>query len=386
MNTLMKQKLGGLSESIEEFSAKLNQLQGQGTYAVLCDLLQKQMKSLRYDQIQEDEAGNVIGMIKGFKDQGDIVLLANMGVEFQNDSQANGEHSDKDKTGLATSIFAGGLIKRSMAPLDGNLIVCCLPQKEPCGHPIKYLFNHFLKGRNIKGIILCEPTDFNINIGNKGKIEYEILIREKAGKAHFKTVESTQIKENLISELQHLSSKLPSDHELGKSSLKVSHAEYGSSEVLSGNEVRVMVDRTFVLEENTQTILKNARKIAQKAYIGDNSALMPKDLEEGDIQLIESNVYKPWKMESHHPLALHSLEVMQDNDLPVSIGYWQHEITDGSYTYGELGLPTIGYGAGSETDQLKPAIEDVEKSIYGTALIVYRHIGMPTFGWDESEI
>lgn len=65
-------------------------------------------------------------------------------------------------------------------------------------------------------------------------------------------------------------------------------------------------------------------------------------------------------------------------------------MTEGSYTYGELKIPTIGFGAGSEdrlgSDADVMTVEKIERAAYGQALIVDRNIGMPTFGWSSDEI
>jgi hypothetical protein len=65
-------------------------------------------------------------------------------------------------------------------------------------------------------------------------------------------------------------------------------------------------------------------------------------------------------------------------------------VTAGSYTCGELGIPTFGFGPGSEVRKdgiVTPVGYDaLKKAVFGQVMMIHRNIGVPTFGWTSDEI
>jgi len=190
---------------------------------------------------------------------------------------------------------------------------------------------------------------------------------------------------------------MPTDYSLGTSSLKIKDVRYlGATSLEKQKEFRVVVDRMFVPEENIEGVLKKAKTIAKNIYKADseirvNTALARTSVKPmSGAQIVTEKKFKAWKMESNEPLVLESQEVLRDNHINSSLGYWKKIVTEGSYTFGEYKIPTIGFGAGSEdiigTGQEVLSLKDIEKAVLGQALIVQRSIGMPAFGWREDEI
>ncbi|MGQ1948456.1 hypothetical protein ACT3CD_15290 [Geofilum sp. OHC36d9] len=400
MNTILKNKLGGLEGEIKDFSEKLNQFKlQQGNMSQLESMITSEMEKLGFDEVKTDEVGNVIGIIKGYKSVDDIVLLSNIDLpvaEHNNDSTPDKNASimfDNDKSGILTSLFTGALFKRSLALLTGNLIVACITRSESCGFGVKYLFNQQLKKEKIKGVILCEPTDFKIYTGNKGQLEYEIVVHESNHKNNSPKYEQIldSKKNDLLNSLNAVSDRLPMDNELGKPSLVVKNVCYKNSPYDKGDrEIHIKVDRTFTPAENETVILQNAQRLTKNIFNDD--AIEDTHIDENKITtstgktLQETKDYKPWKMEGYHPFVVNSLEVLHENNFDTSVGYWKNRITEGSFTNGELKIPTIGFGAGKQENTQGVSLNDLLKSIYGKSLIIYRQIGVPTFGWDDGEI
>jgi acetylornithine deacetylase/succinyl-diaminopimelate desuccinylase-like protein len=301
------------------------------------------------------------------------------------------------KAGIVTSVYAGALLKRSLIPLKGDLIVCCVPRLESYDFGIKYLLEGFLKERigKIKGVVLCEPTDLNINLGHKGKIEYEIVVK---GRIRERILERRGLNalgtmSPLISELEKASHNLPTDSTFGSSSLKIKDVKYNGLNQSEGlKEFKLVIDRTFVPEENPNFILNKAKNIAEAVYKQEPEVVVATALAKSRVmtntgfEVVSEKEFKPWKMEAYHPFVLASMESLKDNGFKASIGYWQNIVTEGSYTFGQLAIPTIGFGAGSEGNKRELAITELEKAIFGQILIAQRNIGMPTFGWSEDEI
>ncbi|MFA6079092.1 MAG: hypothetical protein WC779_05040 [Candidatus Omnitrophota bacterium] len=405
MKELMKEKAKGLRKPLEKFSGKIGDYDlDTKNIGEFTDLISAEMNGLGFDKVMKDKAGNLIGIVKGCENKDAVVMVSHIDIISPAQQKLEGITKNvaaRFKAGIVTSVYAGALIKRAMIPMTGDLIVCCVPRLEYCDMGIKYLFNDFLKNRikKIKGVILCEPTDFNINLGHKGRMEYEIIVK---GRLNRNFVENRGMNMlgtmfPLINELEKASKELPSDFNLGRSGLRIKDVQYsGYQPQDEQNEFRIVVDRVFIPEEKESFILNKAKTIAKGVYKAEpdvtvNTMLAKERVKTyTGLELVSEKEFKPWTMDSHKPFALESLNCLNESGFRAGFGYWKNIVTEGSYTYAQLNIPTIGFGAGSE--DVAGALADpvsanlIEKAIYGQALIVERNIGMPAFGWSSDEI
>jgi len=397
MYAIAKKRMKGLEGPLELFSKKIADAdQKDVALAEFAELISQEMKRLGYDDVSKDKAGNVVGIIRGYEGKEDITLISHIG---SNDSQEEGLLSFK--AGIISSLYAGALLKRSLLPISGDLIVCCVPRGDCCDFGVKYLFENSLKKRmgRLKGVVLSEPTDLNVNLGHKGRMEYEIVVKGRIDREFLenKGINMLGTMFPLINELEKVSHTLPSDFSLGASSLKIKDISYsGYQPQGEEKEFRLIVDRAFVPEEETGAILKRAKSIATLIYKGEPEIAINTALSKSRIRtytgldIVSEKEFKPWKIENNHPFVTSSLEVLKDNGFGSQLGYWKRIVTEGSYTFGELKIPTIGFGIGREELVDSPsgslAIDELERAIFGQVLIAHRSIGMPTFGWSADEI
>jgi hypothetical protein len=398
MNSILFKKMEGLHNELEKFDHRVKHFELRDDNATeFTDMIKSEMEDLDYDEVKKDEVGNVIGTIKGINDKEALVLISNVtlpSMPYHSGDRNQLSLFEGNKTGIVAGIYTGGLLKRSLASLTGNLYVCSITRRDCCGFGIRYLFDTVLKNKKIKGVILCEPTDYKILIGNKGRLEYEIIVSDPDKRYHFAEDKQKFFTNEvgLLNNLKIIADRLPSDVELGRSSLNIKKiARKGTSETDEPYEMHVQVDRTYIPNEASDQILQNARYAAQNVYREMNvniDALINEDriMTNTGRTLREVKEYKPWKMAGYHPFVVDSLKVLQENNFDAAVGYWKNNITEGSFTNGELHIPTIGFGAGREDGNMNVDIESIEKSIYGKALIIYRQIGIPTFGWSDDEI
>lgn len=405
MKSIIKEKLTGLQGELTKFSRQVSDFNVTSeNIAKFGDMIMSKMRELGLDKVAKDKAGNLIGLIKGRKSKDTIVIMSHMDIpckEQPQNEQITGSNIVKFKAGVISSIFSAGLLKRALTPLDSDLVVCCVPRTQMSDCGIKYLFENFLKSRakNIKGVILCEPTDFNLNLGHKGRMEYEIVVKGKLDSAFLgnKGVNMLGAMFPLVHELENVSKSLPSDYALGASSLRIKDMRYAGYEPFqNANEFSIIVDRVFIPEETEQFILNKAKTIAKNIYKGqDNisiSTCLTKEKIKTDagLEIVSEKEFKPWLMEANNIFVSDSLEVLKECGFAASCSYWKNIVTEGSYTCGELRIPTIGFGAGREED-INPKLESmnveaIEKAIYGLSVIVDRAIGIPAFGWSSDEI
>ncbi len=402
METLLKAKQKGLRVPLEQFSQKLlaHRLR-EDTAAQFAGVLAEEMTRLDFDEVIQDKAGTIIGVINGYGAEEDLVLISHMDFPDAFTKKKDADEMVLFKGGILSSIYAAGLLKRCSLALKGNLIVACVPRTECGDFGIRYLFENYLASRraHIKGVILCEPTGLDVYLGHKGRFEYEIMVRGTITN-NFLASRGVNILGTmfpLIHELEKVSRELPRDCELGDSSLEIKDVAYNSGTPAQNyREFKVVVDRAFVPEENPTAILKRAQAIGKTVYQGEplievQSALTKSTVKSyTGLEVVAAKELKPWKMESHQPLVVETLQTLREADFNAQVGYWKKVVTEGSYTYGELKIPTIGFGAGYE-EMIDSAastvhLNDIEKAVYGTALIAHRAIGIPAFGWSPEEI
>ncbi|MFA5115396.1 MAG: hypothetical protein WC469_04960 [Candidatus Omnitrophota bacterium] len=405
MNQALKSKAAGLVGSLSEFYDKMADFDVNGSnLSDFSGLICGQMKELGFDSVRKDKAGNIIGVIKGYENKEAVLIMSHIDIKADRHERLEGPHKSGVtgfKAGVVSGIYAGALIKRALLPLTGDLVVCCLPRTESCDFGIKQLFEVSLeaKAKKIKGVILSEPTDFNVNLGHKGRMEYEIVVRGRLVRnfLQHRGINMLGTMFPLINELEKVSRELPSDSNLGRSDLRIKDVRYNGyqpQEELS--EFRIVVDRVFIPEEDENLILNKAKTIAKNVYKSDSDVTVNAVLAKERVRtytgmdILSEKDYKPWIMEAHQEFARASIDSITENGFKSAFGYWKKIVTDGSYTYAQLKIPTIGFGAGSEegldTDAASLGADKVERAAYGQALMVQRNIGLPTFGWSSDEI
>src|SRR3989339_522078 len=243
MKDILKSRLGGLKSGVEEFWSKLGEIEiGNTNFEHFPKYISKEMKNNGYDVVSIDKAENVVGLIKGSRDEGDIVILSHFDATEKTGGNAG------FKNGITSGLFAGTLLENSLAPLKGNIIFCCIPNINNSEARVEYLFSETLKHRRnkIKSVLLCESTGLNVYLGHKGRMEYEIQI---TGDFSGQTADSKmQMAFPLVNELYKVGEKLPLNSNLGKSKLSVRDVSYTKNDS-STKEMKFTVDRVFVPEE-----------------------------------------------------------------------------------------------------------------------------------------
>lgn len=403
MKTLMKKGMDGIDRQLMRFAGTIAEKNTAASEVLgFAECVYQEMRSLGYDRVDRDKAGNIIGTVKGYQSKNDMVLITHMDLPH---SKEAGTAQKNDlvayKAGIISGIYSAAILKRTLAPLTGDLVVCCVPRSESCDHGIKYLFENYLKKRlsRIRGVVLCEPTDLNVYLGHKGRMEYEIVVRGRLNRDFLvnRGINMLGTMFPLVNELEKVSRELPSDYSLGRSNLRIKDVRYsGYQPQEEVSEFKVVVDRVFIPEETSSSILTKAKTIAKNVYKGESdlsvSTVLAREMVKTytGLTVASEKEFKPWAMEGHQPFVKSALEALTENKFLSSLGFWKKIVTEGSYTYGSLNIPTIGFGAGSE-DQIESADKtlsetQIKKAACGLALIVERHIGMPAFGWSADEI
>ncbi len=178
-----------LREPMVAFTQKLIQtpsLPGQEQAAG--ELLAQEMRSLGYDEVSIDRAGNVVGLIRASGDEANHKrsIMLNTHIDHvdvgdpQNwpfppyegvikEGEIWGRGASDLKGSLATHVYAGALLKRLGVPLPNHVYVAGVVQEEVGGIGSSVLADDL----QVDYVVIGEPSYNKLALGHRGR--YEIL-------------------------------------------------------------------------------------------------------------------------------------------------------------------------------------------------------------------
>ncbi len=187
MYDLLKNRLDGLQGELVAFAQELLRTHSpSGDERKAGALVVDQMNALGFHRVFADELGNVVGVMHGIEDGPTLLLASHIdtvgsgSLATWNESpwsgrieagRLHGLGAADCKGGLASQVFAAGLIKRSLLPLRGHLVVAATVLEET-GISIgtRGLVSHTLKELGLcpDYVVLGEPTDLGLFYGHDG--------------------------------------------------------------------------------------------------------------------------------------------------------------------------------------------------------------------------
>ncbi len=403
MYEMLRAKNDGLRRDVIEFTKKLIKEPSESLKEEnVATLIENEMKSNDYDEVFKDKAGNVIGMILGRENDTNILLISHMdtigvkdinewtkdpyGAEIE-DNRIFGRGASDCKAGIASQVYAGVLLKRSMLPLKGNLIVAStVAEKNGLSIGTRFLMNETLPQMKIKPdiVILGEPTDNNLYYGHDGWAEIKLNIEAENS---FNVVDATDaIKQDLFAGEEknfeyEVSEPVFVNNENGCRAEMILRTR-----IKEGDNIDAIVNRT---ERMASLAVKPVGKVALSAFVRNENEM----LYTGHVMMTKY-ITHAWAINPYHPMIERARQSLEAGGLKVFIDKWKLGMlemgTAGSVLTKEFNIPAIGYGPGTVeaahgVDEYVK-IENIFQAIYGTTLITHGIIGIPVCGWTLDEI
>jgi len=273
---------------------------------------------------------------------------------------------------LAAMVYAGKLLIESRAPLRGDVVIACVVQEEPCeGLAVRVLIE--AEGIRPNWVVLGEPTSMTIARGQRGRVE--LLVRTHGRACH---ASQPELGENaiytalrLIFGLELLAGNLNNDRFLGPGSLAVTQiqSEAGSRNVVPDG-CSFVVDRRLTLGETETRALAEVRSVmARERVHADVQVLEYRSTSFTGYQAVQRASFPAWVTDENHALV-QAMERAVRQELGVRPRLSQFPFsTDGTYTAGVAGIPTIGLGPGDE--RLAHTVDDQVRldDVFGAARV-----------------
>jgi len=409
MYDILRRKNTGLKSRVVDFAQQLVRTPSPSLKeGEIARLVVEQMEIIGYDQIVQDDSGNIAGIIFG-RDAGPTVLLNCHMDSVSPREDDNWTHSPYSgdiqggrlygcgasdcKGGLAAQVFAGALLKRSLLPLCGNLIVAAtVGEEEGASIGIRGLIERTLPELELDAsyAILGEPTELGLYYGHDGWVELDIKV--EGGNILSVDGAAKTIFENFNSRIKRIVDRGGPEELSAKSPLYESSGGLRRAIIELNRRINDSQEPDTVIEQikheallsvkaiGNVTVDVEIRKETQTMYTGTTT--------------IVRKLTNAWSIDPFDNLMERSRQALSSAGCHFRAGKWRLNragmATAGGVLTKDYNIPTIGYGPGNEEVIHGPneyvEVEKIVEAVYGTASIVHSLIGIPVFGWTSAAI
>lgn len=410
MYRLLRAKNRGLEPAVIDFAKQLVQTPSISLHErQVAEQVERQMTTMGYDTVCRDDVGNVVGVIHG-RDAAPTALLC---THMDTVPPGNREPWERDpfsghiengtlygrgaadcKGGLAAQLFAGALLKRSLLPLNGTLIVAAtIAEQNGLGLGVRPLLKETLPELGLQPdfAILGEPTNLGLYYGHDGWLETHIDVEgtdpfhvHNAARAIFKDLETTcQWRSQATNGRQDIAVYSPRFREesdgLRRATVRMDKRLQGAEDVeVILNDVNHNVSRV-AQGEGAVAVKTAVRSQRQRLYTGKTTVVR--------------RVTNAWQTDPFHPFIEKTRRALAAAGCEAVPAKWELSRlgmgTAGGVMVNEFDIPTVGYGPGRESIAHEPnecvSLDKITECVYGTAAAVHGLIGVPVFGWTSDE-
>jgi putative selenium metabolism hydrolase len=255
------------------------------------------------------------------------------------------------KGALAAMVYGAKALLDHDIPLHGELYLTGAVQEEPCeGLGMKVLIEE--EGLIPDYVLLGEATDLQVCRGQRGRIEIEVVARGRSCHASAPHLGENAIytATRLVFGLEMLSAQLAVDRFLGPGTLAVTHIENtaGSRNVIP-DSCTFCIDRRLTLGETELKAMAEIQAVLLREEANAVAAVSEYTSTSYTGYQARTKAYYPaWAIDRDHPLVQSAFRAIRSElGFRPAIGKWTFS-TDGVYTMGVAGIPTVGFGPGRE--------------------------------------
>ena len=328
-------------------------------------LLAEAMRYSGFDAVWTDRIGNVIGRYGAghgpvllFEGHMDTVDVGDRGAWTHDpfggeiaDGFLYGRGAVDMKSSLAAMVHGIKLLADARAPLVGEVYVAFVVQEEPCeGLAVQTLLKQ--EGLQPDFIVLGEPTNLGVYTGQRGRVELQVSTYGRAGHAAMPQdgVNAIGSAARLIFGIELLALQLLTDPVLGQGSIAVTQITSSASSLNTIPDLCTLVlDRRLTLGETETRAITEIQQIIRREGIRGDVTTPDCALTSYTGHVMRGRKYfPPWLLPDEAPLVRQTVKAIERTlGAHPRLGLWPFS-TDGAYTMGTAGIPTIGFGPGDE--------------------------------------
>jgi len=326
--------------------------------------IRQEMEKLDFDEITVDLMGNLIGRIgsgpqvvalDGHVDTVDVGDRSLWDREpFSGDVEDGvlyGRGTSDMKGGVASSVYAGGLIKRRGIPDNVTLYVTATVQEEDCdGLCWQYIARE--DGIRPDLVVITEPTSLRVYRGHRGRMEMQVHTSGISchGSAPERGVNAVYKMADIIADIESLNERLEPRDPLGKGTVTISEIRSTSPSLCAvADGCTIHLDRRLTIGETEATAVAEIEALPSVQAADATVTVLEYAVPSYTGLTYPTRKYYPtWELPedaagTQAALAAHRSAFEADAE----VGFWVFS-TNAVATAGMLGIPTIGFGPGHE--------------------------------------
>ncbi|MFQ6101107.1 MAG: YgeY family selenium metabolism-linked hydrolase [Anaerolineae bacterium] len=355
-----------------------------------------EMKRLGFRDVCVDHIGNVVGwtgpghgpvlMLNGHMDtvrvsDPEAWSRAPFGAEVE-DGALYGVGACDMKGGLAAMIYGAKLLGDVGVALKGDVVVACVVQEEACeGLGSQVLIEEY----EIRPdwVVLGEPSGLDVSRGQRGRLEMRVVAHGRSAHAASPHLGDNAIytAARLVFGLELLAGQLGDDDFLGPGTLAVTDitSSAGSRNAVP-DRCELTIDRRLTLGENEVMALAEVRRvIAREGVQAEVEVTKYQATSYTGYACCAREFYPAWVIAEDHPLVTSAVRAVRAQlKRRPQVTRWDFS-TEGVYTAGAAGIPTVGFGPG-DPRHAHTADESVRLADVYAAAEVYARLAVELLG------
>lgn len=330
-------------------------------------IVRRYMESVGYDQVETDDWGSVIGVVRG-QGSGSCLFDAHIDTvpadpsRWQRDpwggqveaGRIYGRGASDMKGAAAAAIYAVGQLARTRKSELGTVMVTCTVAEEPLEGAA---LERILRARRPEAVVIMEATELRVNIGQRGRGEVSLTVhgRSAHSSAPHLGVNAVRRMARALTALEEL--ELGHDPLLGPAILEVTDvisAPYPGLSVVP-HACTATFDRRLLVGETAEEVIAAILGRVERQSAADPDQRATAEVAMAEVptytgQVIRAPKWAPaWKTDPEHPLVRRARAALRSVGQGAETGCYSF-CTNGSASAGKLGIPTIGYGPGREAE------------------------------------
>lgn len=321
----------------------------------------QELRAIGCDDVWMDSAGNALGRIGS----GRRVILYDAHLDTNEVADASewphpplepviehgamwGLGASDCKGGVAAIVYGAAILKQLALAGDFTLLVMGATLEEDAeGFALRALVER--DGVRPDVMLLAEATDLTLRRGQRGRCEVRVRTTGKAVHASTPHLGESAILKMMpvIAALEAMNAGLPTHPIFGKGTQVVSLIEGPHTPNSVPSWCEITVDRRMMPGESMASVLAGIRAAVEPLGATAHIPDQPVHTHTG-ARLDGPSFYPGWLLEETHPLLAAGQatgRALWGAPLPVDV--WRFS-TDGTYSAGAAGIPTLGFGPQEE--------------------------------------
>lgn len=326
--------------------------------------IREEMLRLDYDEVVVDPMGNLLGRIGS----GPRVIALDGHVDTVDvgdpslwdrdphsgdieDGILYGRGTSDMKGGVASSVYAGAILKNKGIPDEVTLYVTATVQEEDCdGLCWQYIVNE--DGLRPELVVITEPTSLRIYRGHRGRMELEVHTSGVSchGSAPERGVNAVYKMAGIIADIEKLNERLEPRDPLGKGTVTISEIRSTSPSLCAvADGCTIHLDRRLTMDETEDTSVAEILALPSVQTTQATVTVLDYAVPSYSGLTYPTRKYYPtWETpESEPAVQAARTAYRQTFGEEPEVGYWTFS-TNGVATAGMHDIPTIGFGPGHE--------------------------------------